>query len=177
MFKIHAEIVRTLLCIGFLRWRPKKNCIYKQQRPGSSNHRWVSKVHWNPETFLNAQIAILRELRMSIPRARITAPAVHACLFVVAYAYWLLFERNTHSPGRLDLASILWIADLPVSVLASFMTLGIGFVAGIGRAQVAFAFILWAVLGTIWWYFLGIYIEVWIRRFSRKAETVRGSNS
>jgi hypothetical protein len=114
---------------------------------------------------------------MLIPPARITTPAVHACLFVVAYAYWFLFESHAHHPGRLDLITIVWIADLPISVLASFMTLGIGFVAGIGRAQVAFGFILWAVLGTIWWYFLGISIEAWIRRFSRKAGTVRGLNS
>src|ERR1700686_743041 len=114
---------------------------------------------------------------MRIPRARITAPAVHACLFAGGYAYWLLFERSAHHPGRLDLGAILWIADLPASVLASFMTLGIGFVAGIGGAQAAFGFILWAVLGTIWWYFLGISIEVWIRRFSRKAETGRGLKS
>ena len=112
---------------------------------------------------------------MRIPRARITAPTVHACLFVGAYAYWLRFERSAHHPGRLDLITIVWIADLPISALASFMTLGIGFVAGIGRAQVAFGFILWAVFGTIWWYFLGISIEVWIRRFSRNAE--RGLNS
>lgn len=114
---------------------------------------------------------------MRIPRARITAPAVHAFLFVIAYAYWLLFERGEHSPGRLDLFAILWMADLPISVLASFMTLGIGFVPGIGRAQVAAAFILSGVLGTMWWYFLGISIEAWIRRFSKKAGTVRGLNS
>jgi hypothetical protein len=109
---------------------------------------------------------------MRIPRARITAPAVHACLFVVAYVYWLLFERSAHHPGRLDLITIVWIMDLPISVLASFMTLGIG-LGVVGRAQTAFAFIVWAVLGTIWWYFLGASIEAWIRRFSRKAETVR----
>ena len=112
---------------------------------------------------------------MRIPRARITAPAVHACLFVVAYAYWLLFESHAHHGGRLDLITIVWIADLPISVLASFMTLGIG-LGVVGRAQTAFAFIVWAVLGTIWWYFLGISIEAWIRRFSRKAGTVRGLN-
>lgn len=114
---------------------------------------------------------------MRIPRARITAPAVHACLFVVAYAYWLLFERGAHHPGRFDLITIIWIADLPVSVLASYLTLGIG-VSVVGRAQVAFAFILWGVLGTAWWFFLGISIETWIRRFSSsKAATVRGLNS
>jgi len=111
---------------------------------------------------------------MRIPRARITAPALHACLFVGGYAYWLLFEKSAHHPGRLDLITIVWIADLPIFALASIMTLGVG-IGVVGRAQIGFAFILWAVLGTIWWYFLGISIEVWIRRFSRNAE--RGLNS
>jgi hypothetical protein len=114
---------------------------------------------------------------MRIPRARITAPAVHACLFVVAYGYWLLFERGAHhNNARLDLISIVWIMDLPIAILASFLTLGIG-LGVVGRAQTAFAFTVWFVLGTIWWYFLGISIEAWIRRFSRKAGTVRGLNS
>ena len=112
---------------------------------------------------------------MRIPRARITVPAVRACLFGSAYAYWLLFERSAHHPGRLDLISIVWIMDLPISILASFLTLGIG-LGVVGRAQIAFAFTVWFVLGTIWWYFLGISIEAWIRRFSRKAGTVRGLN-
>ena len=102
---------------------------------------------------------------MRIPRARITAPAAHACLFAVAYSCYLLFERNAHHPGKLDLMTIVWIADLPVSVLASFLTLGIG-VGVVGGRQVAFAFVVWAVLGTMWWYFLGISIEAWIRRSS-----------
>jgi hypothetical protein len=114
---------------------------------------------------------------MCIPRARITAPAVHVCLFVVAYGYWLLFERGAHhNNARLDLISIVWIMDLPIAILASFLTLGIG-LGVVGRAQTAFAFTVWFVLGTIWWYFLGISIEAWIRRFSRKAGTVRGLNS
>ncbi len=79
---------------------------------------------------------------MRIPRARITAPIVHACLFVVAYAYWLLFERGVHHTGRLDLITILWIMDLPISILASFLTLGIG-LGVVGRAQIAFAFTVW----------------------------------
>lgn len=108
---------------------------------------------------------------MRIPRARITAPVAHACLFVVAYSYYLLFERNAHHPGQLNLMTIVWIADLPVSVLASFLTLGIG-VGVVGGGRVAFAFVVWAVLGTIWWYFLGISIESWIRRFSRKPQSL-----
>jgi hypothetical protein len=54
---------------------------------------------------------------MRIPQARITAPAVHACLFALAYTLWLLFEKGAHSPARLDLFAVLWIADVPISVL------------------------------------------------------------
>jgi hypothetical protein len=113
---------------------------------------------------------------MRIPQARVTAPLVHACLFVTGYACWLLPEGSGHHPGRLDLITIVWIADLPISFLASFMTVGSG-LGVVGHAQTSFAFILWAVLGTIWWYFLGISIESWIRRFSRKSGSVRGLNS
>ncbi|MGH9714861.1 MAG: hypothetical protein ACRD5M_16325 [Candidatus Acidiferrales bacterium] len=98
-----------------------------------------------------------------LPRARITAPAVHAFLFALAYAFWLLFEKGTHSPGRFDLLAVLWLADLPISVLASSITLGSPHYAG-------FAFAVWGVFGTIWWYFLGISIEAWVKRFSGKAQ-------
>jgi len=114
---------------------------------------------------------------MRIPRARITAPALHAFLFVVAYAYWLLFEKGAHHYNdKLDLITIVWILDLPISALASLMTLGVG-IGVVGPAQIAIAFIVWIVLGTIWWYFLGISIDAWIRRFSKKAGTVRGVKS
>ncbi len=111
---------------------------------------------------------------MRIPRARITAPALHACLFVIAYAYWLLFERNVHRLDRIDLLGILWIADLPISAFVSLVNLGVG--AGMaGHAQIGLGFISWGVLGTIWWYFLGISIEAWIRRYS-KGERTSGLN-
>jgi hypothetical protein len=114
---------------------------------------------------------------MRIPRARITAPVVNACLLVVACGYWLLFERGgQHNNARLDFVSIIWILHFPISILASFLTVGVGFGAA-DRAQIAFAFAVWFVLGTIWWYFLGVSIEAWIRRFSKQAGTVRGSNS
>lgn len=80
---------------------------------------------------------------MRIPRARITAPAVHACLFALEYGFWLLFERHTHSPGKLDLIAIVWFADLPISALAPTMTLGTISHAGV-------ACVWWGVLGTIW---------------------------
>src|SRR5258705_13305758 len=97
---------------------------------------------------------------MGIPQARITAPAVHACLFALAYTLWLLFEKGTHSPARFDLFAVLWIADVPISVLVSIITLGTGHYSG--------SLLFCGVLGTGWWYVLGISIEAWIKRFSRK---------
>ena len=106
---------------------------------------------------------------MRIPQARITAPAVHACLFALAYTFWLLFEKGTHSPARFDLFAVLWIADVPISVLVSIITLGTRHYSGV-------AFVLWGVLGTGWWYVLGISIEAWVKRFSRtrKKHVARG---
>ena len=73
---------------------------------------------------------------MRIPRARITAPALHAFFFALAYAFWLLFERHTHNNAKLDLMTIVWSADLPISALASAMTLGTISHAGVGVAFV-----------------------------------------
>lgn len=106
--------------------------------------------------------------RNLLPRARITAPVAHVGLFALGYAFWLLFERDTHSPGRFDLLAFLWFADLPISVLASSITLGSLKYGGV-------AFVLWGVFGTVWWYFLGISIEAWVKRISRKRENTTDS--
>jgi hypothetical protein len=48
-----------------------------------------------------------------------TRMPVRACL-----TFWLLFEKGTHNPARFDLFAVLWIADVPISVLVSIFTLG-----------------------------------------------------
>jgi len=106
---------------------------------------------------------------MRIPQARITAPVLQPCLFQLSYTFWLFFEKGTHSPARFDLFAVLWIADVPISVLVSIITLGTRHYSGV-------AFVLWGVLGTGWWYVLGISIEAWVKRFSRtrKKHVARG---
>jgi hypothetical protein len=99
-------------------------------------------------------------------RVRVIAPVLHALLFAIAFP---LAQVSTSAlgPARLPLF-ILWLADLPFSIIAQ--------VFGLGASQalcprLEFAWIpwaLWGVTGTIWWYFLGISIEAWIRRFSKK---------
>jgi hypothetical protein len=96
----------------------------------------------------------------NLQRPRFVAPAIHACLFALAYAFWLLFERGTHNNARLDLFALLWFADLPISVLTSILTMGSHKNGGV-------AFGLWGVLGTVWWYFLGISMEAWVGRIKK----------
>ena len=107
---------------------------------------------------------------MRIPPARITAPAVHACLFALAYTFWLLFEKGTHSPARFDLFAVLWIADVPISVLVSIITLGTRHYSGV-------AFVLWGVLGTGCWYVLGISIEALSQTFFEKEKKTRSKGT
>jgi hypothetical protein len=45
-------------------------------------------------------------------------------LFALAYAFWLLFEKGTHNPGKFDLFTLLWFADLPISILATIIAWG-----------------------------------------------------
>jgi hypothetical protein len=58
---------------------------------------------------------------------------------------------------------ILFFGDFPFSALAfgrMFMS----------DQHTWLAWSLWGVLGTIWWYFLGLSIEARIRRFSKRRE-------
>ena len=91
-------------------------------------------------------------------QAKYIAPAVHAFLFV---AMWALFAGSGQSlmggPSGLPFA-ILLIADLPFSFIAFSVIFASDAKAGI-------AFVLWGVVGTLWWYLLGRVIDALIRRF------------
>jgi len=58
---------------------------------------------------------------------------------------------------------VLFFADLPISAIA----FGVMFTSA-ERGLLAWS--LWGVVGTLWWYFLGLSIEAWIRRFSKTSE-------
>lgn len=91
------------------------------------------------------------------------AAVLHALLFGIASILPLFSnEPILNGPAKLPIV-ILWVADIPISLIASerlfFHT---------EYARLVWA--LWGVIGTIWWYFLGISIEAWTRRFSKKTQ-------
>jgi hypothetical protein len=99
-------------------------------------------------------------------RVRVIAPVLHALLFAIAFP---LAQVSTSAlgPARLPLF-ILWLVDLPFSIISQVLALSASEAL---RPRIESAWLpwaLWGVTGTIWWYFLGISIEAWIKRFSKK---------
>jgi len=101
----------------------------------------------------------MRNLR----RARYAAPALHAILFAVTCVLWWISNKPiADGPAGLPFL-VLYFADLPISAIP----FGVMFTSA-ERGWLAWSF--WGVLGTVWWYFLGLSIEAWIRRFSKASE-------
>ncbi len=93
-------------------------------------------------------------------KAKVTAPVLHASLFFIASALmWASNRPLLQGPASFPFL-ILWIADIPISLIAfneMFFSDKYGWTA----------WALWGGLGTLWWYFLGLSIDAWIRRLSR----------
>ena len=100
---------------------------------------------------------------LNLPRARFTVPVLHAIFFVTASVLmWISSKPILDGPARLPFG-ILWVADLPISVIAfsvMFTSAENGW----------FAWAVWGVVGTVWWYFLGRLMEALQGQFSRKLE-------
>ena len=96
-----------------------------------------------------------------LSKARITVPVLHASLFGTAFLLLSFSDKPIlQGPASVPII-ILWIADMPISIIAS------------GRLfwydeYAKLVWTLWGVTGTRWWYFLGISIEAWGKRFSKK---------
>src|SRR6266404_1208385 len=99
----------------------------------------------------------------NLPRARFTAAVSHALLFAItSVLMWISSRPILDGPARLPFG-VLWVADLPISAIAfsvMFTSTENGW----------FAWGMWGVVGTVWWYFLGLSVEACRRRFSRKPE-------
>jgi len=63
---------------------------------------------------------------------------------------------------------ILWLADLPFWIIAQVLSLGASQALRPRIESAWLSWAVWGVTGTIWWYFLGISIEAWIKLFSKK---------
>lgn len=96
-----------------------------------------------------------------LPRARTAAPVVHGCLFVVASALlWTSGRPVLDGPARFP-TLLFWVADIPISLIASGQLFFSNHFAWLVWG-------LWGVIGTIWWYFLGLSIEALLRRSSSR---------
>jgi hypothetical protein len=99
-------------------------------------------------------------------RARVIAPFLHALLFAIAFP---LAQASTNNlgPAKWPLF-ILWLADLPFSIIAQLWSLSASDALRTRTESAWIPWALWGVTGTVWWFFLGISIEAWIKRFSKK---------
>jgi|ERR1700745_2424489 hypothetical protein len=100
-----------------------------------------------------------------VARARILAPVLHCSLFtIVSILHWMSGQPAFKQFRRAaDLfAFVLWVADIPISIVSSLFWLS----STLSLHGTAWAWAFLGVFGTIWWYFLGLSIEAWIRRLS-----------
>jgi len=99
-------------------------------------------------------VALMYDSRMhrkkSLLRAPVIAPALHLFLFALA---WFPILIHPQVPGSSWPFLLICFADFPISLLA-------GIALFRSDAWTPYALTAWLVLGTIWWYFLGLLIEV-----------------
>ena len=89
---------------------------------------------------------LLQETRRFL-RSEWLAPALHIGLFAITWlTYFLQNAPLFDGPSRWGF-NVLFFADLPISVVAF---------SKFWDGQVLYALSLWGILGTMWWYFLGI---------------------
>src|SRR5260370_41639302 len=91
-------------------------------------------------------------------KAKYIAPAIHALLFLAMWVlYWVCAQPLMDGPSALPFF-ILFIADLPISIVA----FGAMFTS---TANGTLAAVCWGVLGTLWWFLIGLAIAA---RFPEK---------
>ncbi len=87
----------------------------------------------------------------SLPRLAITLPIVHVLLVVVTVVLYSPSAENLlEGPARFTFY-ILWVADFPISAMA----FGAMYVS---QHDAPYAAAGWAVVGTLWWYCIGVVI-------------------
>jgi hypothetical protein len=85
-------------------------------------------------------------------RARLTAPLLHVCLFALTWMlFWIQSQPLLDGPSRWPFG-VLFFGDLPISAIAFGVMFG-------SDARMPYALVAWGVLGTLWWYLLGRWLE------------------
>jgi hypothetical protein len=96
-----------------------------------------------------------------MPRARYLAPILHACIFTASWALASISSQPIlEGPGRVGIG-IVFLADMPISAFC----FGAMFTSDDWFRP---ALVAWGVLGTVWWFFLGMSIEAWQKRLAAR---------
>lgn len=83
-------------------------------------------------------------------RSRWFAPTLHILLFAITWLTDLAQSQPLlDGPARLGFA-FLFIADFPISLVAF---------SAMWDGKLFYGLSLWGVLGTVWWYLLGVWIH------------------
>ena len=106
------------------------------------------------------------EFQRQLKRPRFFAPILHLTLFAVMIVAALKPDAFDVRGGLAGFAFwTLCLIDFPISIFG----FGMMWSAGEAERSLAPALIIWAVLGTVWWFLLGLSTEAWMRRFRRKS--------
>ncbi len=105
-------------------------------------------------------------------QAKYIASEIHAVLFIAMWVLYSVFSQPLADGPSAVLFVILFIVDLPISFVAFGVLLTSAKYGGV-------AALLWGVLGTLWWYLIGLAIDARIRshRESRAMEAQQGSDN
>lgn len=103
-------------------------------------------------------------------RPRFIAPTLHLIVFLIMVA-------AASKPNAFDVRGpiagfafwTLCLFDIPISIFAFGMMWGAA-EADSSSSLPGLILVLWAVLGTLWWFLLGLSIEAWIRRLRRSPQ-------
>jgi hypothetical protein len=77
-------------------------------------------------------------------------PTLHIVLFAITWLTDLAQSQPLlDGPARWGFA-LLFIADFPISLVAF---------SAMWDGRLVYALMLWGILGTVWWYFLGLWIH------------------
>jgi hypothetical protein len=99
-------------------------------------------------------------MRKSV-QARYIAAEIHAFLFISMWVLYVIFSQPmANGPSQFPFL-ILLIADLPISLIA----FGVMFTSS---QMGSIAALIWGVLGTLWWFAIGLAIDARIRSYREK---------
>jgi hypothetical protein len=86
---------------------------------------------------------------MTLKPARLVAPGIHLAVFALT---WILYacqrQPLLNGPSRWPFL-LVFVADLPIAMIAFAVMFT-------SEAAFPYALAAWALLGTMWWYFIGL---------------------